>query len=238
MKNNPLISVVVAAYNEEEYLPKCLEAIVNQNFPKEDYELVVVDNNSTDKTAEIAKSYGARVVKEEKQGNTFAISRGMKSAEGKLIALTDSDTRVSADWLSVINEIFQNEKVVAATGTAFMDTGSKVFNWLAGDVYEAFVKFNFLLGKPHTTGFNLIVRRSALEQVGGVDEKFTMSSDVDLGLRLSKVGKVVFSSRLKAVTSFRRWEESPVKTFLSYFESYIYVIWLRKPPPVHQNVVR
>jgi glycosyltransferase involved in cell wall biosynthesis len=238
MTNEPLISVVVTAYNEEEYLPKCLEAIVNQNFPKEEYELILVDNNSTDKTAEIAKSFGARVIKEEKQGNTFAISRGMKSAKGQLIALTDSDTRVSPDWLLAIKEIFKDEKIVAATGTADMDTTSKLFNWLSGDVYEGFVKFNFLIGKPHITGFNLVVRRSAFEKVGGVDEKFTMSSDIDLGLRLGKIGKVVFSSKLKAVTSFRRWEESPFKTFYSYFKSYIYVIWLRKPPPVHQNIVR
>jgi len=238
MANKPLISVVVAAYNEEEDLPKCLGAITSQNFPKEEYELIVVDNNSVDKTAEIAKSFGARVIKEEKQGNTYAISKGMSSAEGDIIAATDADTVVSPDWLFVIKDIFKDEKIVAATGTASMNTKNKFFNWFAGDFYKGFVKFNFLLGKPHVTGFNLAMRKTAFDKIGGVNEKFIMSSDVDLGLRLGKVGKVVFSPRLKAVTSIRRWEENPLKTFYSYLKSYIYVIWLRKPPPVRQNVVR
>lgn len=238
MTNKPFISVVVAAYNEEEDLPKCLEAITAQDFPKEEYELIVVDNNSTDKTADIAKNFGARVVSETKQGNTFAISKGFNSAEGEIIAATDADTIVAPDWLSQIKEIFKNEKVVAATGTASMDTGNMFLNWFSGFLYEIFVNFNFLLGKSHITGFNMAIRKSAFEKVGGVNEKFTMSSDVDLGLRLSKVGKVVFSSRLKALTSIRRWKEDPLKTFFSYVKSYFYVIWFRRPPPVHQNVVR
>ena len=238
MNNRPLISVVVAAYNEEEYLPRCLTAVTSQNFPKEEYEIVVVDNNSTDKTAEIAKSFGARVIREEKQGNTYAISRGMNEAKGEIIANTDADTVVAPDWLSRIKEIFEDPKVVAATGTANMDTGNRFFNWLSGDFYEGFLKFNFLLGKTHITGFNMVVRRSAFEKIGGINEKFTMSSDVDLGLRMGKVGKVVLSSKLKATTSVRRWESSPLSTLFAYFKSYIYVVWLRKPPPVKQNVVR
>lgn len=238
MNNRPLISVVVAAYNEEEYLPRCLTAVTSQNFPKEEYEIVVVDNNSTDKTAEIAKSFGARVIKEEKQGNTYAISRGMNEARGEIIANTDADTVVAPDWLNRIKEIFNDPKVVAATGTANMDTGNRFFNWLSGDFYEGFLKFNFLLGKTHITGFNMVVRKSAFEKIGGINEKFTMSSDVDLGLRMGKVGKVVLSSKLKATTSVRRWESSPLSTLFAYFKSYIYVVWLRKPPPVKQNVVR
>ena len=238
MNNRPLISVVVAAYNEEEYLPRCLTAVTSQNFPKEEYEIVVVDNNSTDKTAEIAKSFGARVIREEKQGNTYAISRGMNEAKGEIIANTDADTVVAPDWLNRIKEIFEDPKVVAATGTANMDTGNRFFNWLSGDFYEGFLKFNFLLGKTHITGFNMVVRRSAFEKIGGINEKFTMSSDVDLGLRMGKVGKVVLSSKLKATTSVRRWESSPLSTLFAYFKSYIYVVWLRKPPPVKQNVVR
>lgn len=235
---NPLISVVVCAYNEEKDLPACLTAITSQNYPKEKYELVVVDNNSTDKTAEIAKSFGARVVNEERQGNTYAVSKGTKSAVGDIIAMTDADSVVSSNWLETIEGIFKDEKIVAATGTANVKTKSKFFDWLSEEFWELFVKFNFLLGKPHITGFNLIIRRSALEKIGGIDEKFTMSPDIDLGLRISKVGKVVFTNKLKVVTSMRRWENNPLKTLWTYFRSYIYTVWLRKPPPVKQNVIR
>jgi cellulose synthase/poly-beta-1,6-N-acetylglucosamine synthase-like glycosyltransferase len=235
---NPRITVLVTAYNEEKDLPLCLDSIRSSDFPKERYELVVVDNNSTDKTAEIAERYGSRVVKETRQGNTFAVSAGMKAAKGEIIAMTDADSIVDRTWLSEIDKLFQDEKIVAATGTANILTRSKIFNWTSEFFYELFLNINFLIGKPHITGFNLIVRRSALEKVGGINEKFTMSPDIDLGLRVKKVGRVVFSNKLKVLTSFRRWEENPFKTLRTYLMGYIYTVWLRKPPPVAQNVVR
>ena len=162
MDEKPRISVLVAAYNEEKDLPLCLDSIRSSDFAESKYELIVVDNNSTDKTAEIAKGYGARVIKEQKQGNTFAVSAGMKAAKGEIIAMTDADTIVDRTWLNEIDKLFQDERVVAATGTADILTRSKVFNRLSEFFYELFLHFNYLIGKPHLTGFNLIVRRSAL----------------------------------------------------------------------------
>jgi glycosyltransferase involved in cell wall biosynthesis len=188
-----LITVIVAAYNEEKDLPKCLEAITSQDFPRQDYEIIVVDNNSTDKTAEIARSFGARVIPEGKQGNTFAIKRGMDSAESEIIANTDADTVVFGEWLKTIKQIFADEKVVAATGTAYVKSGNSLLDFIYRKLYEAFIGFNFLIGKPHMTGFNMIVRKSAYDAIGGINDKFTMSPDVELGLRLAKKGKVVFS---------------------------------------------
>jgi len=233
-----LISVTVAAYNEEKCLPKCLEAILNQNFPKDKYEIIVVDNNSTDKTAEIAKSYGAKVVAETKQGNTFAVKRGMDSAESEIIANTDADSIVSKNWLSTIAKIFEDKNVVGATGTAYVKTGNRFFDFIFRKLYDVFIIVNFLIGKPHFTGFNMAVRKRTYDEIGGIDERFTMSPDVDLGLRMGKKGKVVFSKDLKALTSLRRWQENPFKAFWAYFKGYVWTIWFRKPPPAKQNTVR
>ncbi|OGH11283.1 MAG: hypothetical protein A3B38_00450 [Candidatus Levybacteria bacterium RIFCSPLOWO2_01_FULL_36_13] len=238
MQNRPYISVLVTAYNEEKDLPLCLDSIKNSDYPQEKYEIIVVDNNSTDKTASIALKYGALVIKETKQGNTFAVSTGMKAAKGEIIAMTDADSIVNKSWLLEIDKLFQDKKIVAATGTADILTRSKIFNITSEFFYELFLRFNSFLGKPHLTGFNLVVRKSALEKVGGINEAFTMSPDVDLGLRIKREGKVVFSSKLKVITSFRRWEENAWKTFTTYLNGYIYTVWLRKPPPVKQNVVR
>src|ERR1035437_8508182 len=132
-----LISVVVAAYNEEKDLPKCLTAITTQDFPKDDYEIIVVDNNSTDKTAEIAKSFGARVVQESKQGNTPAVKKGMDSATGEIIANTDADTVVFPDWLSTVKEIFADKDVVGATGSAYVKTGNSLFDYISRKTYRS-----------------------------------------------------------------------------------------------------
>lgn len=238
MQNKPYISVLVTAYNEEKDLPLCLDSIRSCDYDKEKYEIIVIDNNSTDKTADIAKRYGARVIKESKQGNTFAVSTGMKEATGEIIAMTDADSIVDRSWLSEIEKLFADSKIAAATGTADILTRSKFFNKISEFFYEIFLKFNALLGKPHLTGFNLIVRKSAYDAVGGIDERFTMSPDVDLGLRIKSQGKVVFSNKLKVITSFRRWQKKPFTTFRTYLAGYIYTVWLRKPPPVKQNVIR
>ena len=233
-----LITVVIAAYNEEKDLPKCLTAITTQNFPKDDYEIIVVDNNSTDKTAEIARSFEARVITETKQGNTPAVKKGMDSAEGEIIANTDADTVVFPDWLATIKKIFEDPKVVGATGSAWVETGNKLADFLYRKLYDCFIGFNFLIGKPHFTGFNMVTRKKTYDEIGGLDLAFTMSPDVDLGLRLGKKGKIVFSTKLKALTSFRRWQETPWEAFRVYLKGYLWTIWFRKPPPVAQKPVR
>lgn len=233
-----LISVVIAAYNEEKNLPKCLDALVSQNFPKEKYEIVVVDNNSVDKTAKIARKYGARVVKEEKQGNTFAVKKGMDSASGEIIAMVDADTIVEKNWLTDIAKVFENEKIVGLTGMGYIKSGNWLLDILEKSLYQVFLNIHFLIGKPHTMGFNLAVRKSAYERIGGINEKFTMSPDIDLGLRLKSQGKVVFDKNITVITSFRRWQETPIDAFITYAKGYLWTIWFRKPPPVKQKVIR
>ena len=232
------ISAVITAYNEEKNLPKCLTALVNQSIPKEDFEILVVDNNSKDKTVEIAKSFGARVVSETRQGNTFALSKGMSSAEGEIMASTDADTVVNKDWLEVILKTFKDSSVAGATGNVKIDSGNKLFDFFSEKFYEVFFRFNFLIGKPHFCGFNFAVRKSVYDSIGGVDERFTMSPDVDLGLRVKEKGRVVFKKNMIVLTSIRRWQESPSNTFSTYLKGYLWSAWLRKPPSVKQNVVR
>ena len=238
MDKKLLISVVVAAFNEEKYLPACLESLLKQNFPKDAYEIIVVDNNSIDKTAEIAEQYHARVVREHRQGNTFAISKGMSSAKGEIIATLDADTIALPGWLENMRETFLNPEVVAATGPGLVKTGNKILDFISEKFFDLFILINFAIGKPHLCGFNLAVRKKAFDEIGGVDEKFTMSSDVDLGLRVKKRGKVVFVGKMKALTSTRRWHKGIGKAIITYISGYIWTVWLRRPPPVKQNVVR
>ncbi len=233
------ITVVMTAYNEENYLPKALTSVFSQiNFPKENYEVIVVDNNSTDKSAQIAKNFGARVISETKQGYVFALAKGMNQAKGEIIAATDSDTVVAEDWLSQIAKSFEDKDVVAATGMADM----RNLNFLARNIsyliFYIFVKFNFLIGKPHLSGFNFAVRRQALEKAGGINTKYLMSPDVEIGLRLKKYGKVVFNPKILAHTSSRRWQKGYISTTIMYLKGYFWTVWFGKAPPVYQEPVR
>jgi glycosyltransferase involved in cell wall biosynthesis len=93
-------SVVIPAYNEERYLPRCLESLRAQNYPAKEFEIIVVDNASTDATPDIARRFGARVVYESAKGIAHARQRGFEAAQGEFIANTDADTAVPNNWLS------------------------------------------------------------------------------------------------------------------------------------------
>lgn len=126
---NPFISIIVAARNEENNISKCLQSLIEQDYPKDKYEIIVVDDHSTDKTAEEIKkkqeknkiihlismsTYGEKkgVVSYKRE----AIQAGMALSKGEFILLTDADCEVSTDWVKLISFLFINEKCVFVGG--------------------------------------------------------------------------------------------------------------------------
>lgn len=230
--------MVIAAFNEEKYLPSCLSSLKAQNFPKDDYEVIVADNNSTDNTVKIAKDFGAGVIQETKQGYVFALNKGMNKAKGDIIAVTDADTKVSSNWLSIIEKAFVDPQVVAITGRVKLNTKSKFVNISTSALYTLFLHMSALIDKPNLNGFNFAVRKEVFLKVGGLSTLFEMSPDVDLGIRLNKIGIVKVVNSLSVLTSARRWEDRFVPTLWEYAKGYIYTTWLRKPSKVKQKPVR
>src|SRR3989338_1882220 len=195
MKNgSPAISVVIPAFNEEKYLPACLEALKKQTF--KNYELIVVDNNSTDKTAQIAKKFGARVVKEKKQGMIPARERGFREARAEIIARTDADTVVSPDWLEVIYVTFKsNSNIVGMTGP-FLSPTKKIPHKIISEInYLYNVKFANLISKHvYLQGSNMAIRKSAWEKIKVITDDKKVHEDIDLSYHLSKVGKIIYNN--------------------------------------------
>lgn len=231
MNTSPLISVVIPAYNEEKYLPACLNAFKNQTF--KDFELIVVDNNSTDKTAQIAKSFGARVVKEEKQGMTPARERGFKEAEAEIIARTDADTIVSPNWLEIIYKTFQeNPTVVGITGT-YISPSIKISNtpfhiWSMILVYF-FGKF--MTGHIYLIGPNTALKKSVYKRIKvRLDEK-RITEDLDLSCHLAKVDKLKYVPELTVTFSLRRFRTlSGIYHYLiNYPINYFKTLWRHHP---------
>jgi 1,2-diacylglycerol 3-alpha-glucosyltransferase len=232
-----LISVVIPAYNEEMYIENCLNSIKKQDY-KGMMEIIVVDNNSTDKTVEIAKKFGAKIIVEKKQGYVFALKRGMDEAKGEVIAVTDADTQVSLDWMSTIRRIFSKPRVVAVTGTIDLKTKSKLVDISMSALYATFLHVSSLIGRPNLSGFNFAVRKDAFVKAGGLNTLFEMSPDVDLGLRLAKLEKVETVNDLRVIASFRRFERRFTRSLWEYAKGYIYSAWFRKPAKVKQKPIR
>ena len=201
MKKSISISVVIPVYNEEKSISRCLTALKNQTFPQKDYEIIVVDNNSTDRTAQIVRKMKVKVFPEKEQGYVFALRRGCSKSEGEIIAITDADTLVPRDWLEKIYQVFQqNPQVVYLGGKAIFRP--KIFLtvliepiWNLGCWFLGF-----------GPGFNLAVRKKVYHKIGGFRKEVNFDTDVDFCLRARKEGKAVFLWDNPVVTSSRHFQ--------------------------------
>lgn len=225
MTTRPKISVVIPAYNEESYLPACLASIRQQTFT--DYELIVVDNNSTDKTADIARSMGARVVRETVQGMTPARERGFAEARAPLIARTDADATVSPDWLKRIYDCFhQHPEAVALTGS-FRSPDPHISNvFFIAYVYAYILLTRLLTGHMNLHGPNMAIRKEAWERIRVHTDDALVHEDVDLACHMAEIGKILFIPDLTVTYSLRRLKKRLWYTLAEYFVRYIRTIRL------------
>jgi len=205
-----VLTVIVPAYNEQELIAGCLDSLLNQTLDREKYEIVVVDNNSTDATARMAMDKGVRVVKELRKGYVHAIRKGIEVSQTEYIAFTDADCRVPSDWLSKILTDFSTSTHIVAVGgkLAFYDLLP-----LLDKSVRAILYFNKAL-----PGNNMAIRREALNQIGGIDPRINLTVDYWLTLKLRKIGKHKIDRSLVVQTSGRRFKgsfESDIKYFIN-----------------------
>jgi len=233
------ISFVIPAYNEENYLGRCLDsimAIVNQK--KHSIEVIVVNNASTDKTREVALSYpGIRLIDEPRKGLSQARQAGFSAATGDLIANIDADIIVPEDWTDTVLESFAtNDKLVGLSGPhVFYDVSkwtnySVRFFYYCSYVIYLFNRFIFRVSSM-LQGGNFVIRRSALDKIGGFNTDFSFyGEDADIAHRLHKVGDVKFTFKLPVYASGRRViSEGKVTLAFRYFINYIWAILFGRP---------
>lgn len=197
------ISVVIPAHNEQAFLRRTLKSLKKQTF-KLPYEIIVADNNSTDKTAYIAKKHGAIVIKEQKQGYAYACSAGFKAAKGEIIARADADYVLPKKWLEKIWKEFKKDEKLVALGGPIYPLES---HWWENLLYfPGQLTWMYLL-KLLKQGYlfpNMAVRREIYKRCGGFDTSIEFGEDTNLCLRLEKLGKVKLFPDIYAYTSLRR----------------------------------
>jgi glycosyltransferase involved in cell wall biosynthesis len=210
------ISVIIPAFNEEKFLGNCLESLKEQDF--EDFEIIVVDNNSKDKTKKVAKNFNVILVSEKKQGVAFARNKGAKLARGEILAFTDADTILPKNWLSRIFEEFEKDKdLIAFGGSCEFYSGP-----LCAKLASKFLLKPFLiLDKFFSQGFNLMgcnmaIKKSAFFEISGFNENLKMNEDVEISYKLRKIGKVKFDFNFKVKTSGRRFSKGLIFGILNY----------------------
>ena len=208
-------SIVIPAYNEEAMIGRAIESLRRQKFPRKNYEIIVVDGDSTDDTIAVARRAGAdRVVIEKKKGTNIARNRGYLMARGEYVAFLDSDSEAPADWLSRIEKHFTSSPDVAAVSgpydygfTGFQKiTESWYTRWLLPRVPEL-LHFLFRKKAGVMLGGNFTVRRSVLKEIGGLPPISFWGDDATLAMIISRrSGNVVFDPDLRVKSSPRRFE--------------------------------
>jgi cellulose synthase/poly-beta-1,6-N-acetylglucosamine synthase-like glycosyltransferase len=194
------LTVIVPAYNEQVLLPNCLESLMNQTIDRGEYEIIVIDNDSTDQTAMIAIDKGIKVVREPVKGYVHAIRKGIEVCPTKYIAFTDADCIVPDDWLERILAHFEESPQIVGVG------GKLAFYDIQPIVDKTFRSILYL--NKALPGNNMAVRREALAQIGGIDPSVNLTVDYWMTLKLRKVGKLIIDKSLIVKTSGRRFRSS------------------------------
>jgi glycosyltransferase involved in cell wall biosynthesis len=232
------LSFVIPAYNEEAVLPKCLESIYKEiNANKYDTEVIVVNNASTDRTREIALSYGARVVDEPIKGLVSARKAGFEESTGELVANIDSDVILPQGWLKFVMESFERDSELVALSGPFIYYDLSAFTRALVKVFYALGYLTHLLNEYilHVSamlqGGNFVIKREAMVKAGGFDTTIAFyGEDTDVAKRLSKVGKVRWTFKLPVLTSGRRLkQEGVVIMSLRYSVNYFWITWFNRP---------
>lgn len=234
------ISFVIPAYNEEDGIVECL-TVLNAEIARHkniETEVLVTNNASTDATRERALSVpGTTVIDESRKGIVFARQAGFEASTGDLIANIDADTRVPEGWLStVIQEFSADPSLIALTGPhiyydmpLYVRLVTKMW-YVVGFIFDRINRFFFHKSSLFQGG-NYIVRREALEKIGGYDTTIQFyGEDVNTGMRLNAIGKVKWTFALPINASGRRLAKNGfIKTGFLYAVSFIWMSFFGRP---------
>jgi glycosyltransferase involved in cell wall biosynthesis len=226
------VSVVIPAYNAQDTIAQAVSHSLAQVKGPMEVEVVVVDDGSTDDTAEVAESAGARVIRQANSGPASARNRGWKSATGQVICFTDSDCVPTAGWLEDLLDGFINRQVGAVAGSyEIANTSSWLAHWVHQEIMERHKRM-----PPFVRAFgsyNVAIPRYVLQATGGFDPGYRQASgeDNDLSYRIIKKGwRIAFRPQAK-VAHFH-----PESLWQYLMEQYRHGFWRAKLYKAHPDM--
>src|SRR5437899_1269451 len=205
LRRYPRVSVVVCAYNAERTMNQCLASLAVLNYP--DYEVIVVNDGSRDRTREITEGYGyCRIINQPNKGLSVARNVGAEAATGEIVAYTDSDCVADPDWLTYLVAKMEASNLAACGGPNFpppednlvpaavaVAPGGPTHVLISAEIAE------------HIAGCNMAFRRDTLQQLGGFDPVYRAAGDdVDICWRFQDAGYTIGFSPAAVVWHFRR----------------------------------
>lgn len=206
------VSIIIPTFNEEEYLPILLESIRKQDM--DDYEIIVADADSTDKTVEIAKKYNAIVVKGGMPG--VGRNNGAKIAKGELLIFLDSDLEMTEGYLKNTIKEFEEENLDIAI-TQMLPSNERSYYKILHKIANMFMIAVETI-KPHGAGcYGIISKKSYHDKIGGFDESLSFGEDTDYIEKIGEKGSFKVLRKPKIIVSTRRLEEEGIKTLIKQY---------------------
>ena len=217
MKKTLTLSLVIPAYNEQDDIRACLQSVAEQiEMPDE---VIVVNNNSTDRTVEIASEFPfVTVINEARQGLRFTRDTGIAASQGELIGRIDADTRLTPTWVQRAKQLLSDSNVMAATGPCYYhDMPAKK----VGLLFDRAIRRGLfrLDDSPVLFGSNMVLRRSAWEEILPLlctEGEFFEDVDITIHLRQQNL-QIMFDEDLVVGVSSRRLEDDP-QTFRKHMK--------------------
>jgi glycosyltransferase involved in cell wall biosynthesis len=216
-----MISVIIPALNEEKYIGRCLESLANQSL-KEKFEVVIIDNNSKDKTCEIIEKNFQKFSNKYSGENFISKAKGIgkvrklgaKKSQGDILAFTDADTILDKKWLERIKENLKIYDMSTGPILYYENNFKAELIRLWRKTYRIFHLFNFYW----TLGANMAIKKTVYQKLGG-HKDFSILDDFDISLRAYKNGKIYnkYDRKQKVYTSARR-----LSNLFSYFLIFFY----------------
>jgi cellulose synthase/poly-beta-1,6-N-acetylglucosamine synthase-like glycosyltransferase len=191
-----MISVAIPAYNSEKTIGQCLKALAEQSYPADSYEVIVVDDGSTDSTPAIAQSFATRYIRQENQGPAAARNNAARQAKGDIILFTDSDCVPDANWIREMVKPFEDSRVMAVKGAYRTQQNSLTARFAQVEFEERFE----MLKKAETVDmvdtYSAGFRRKVFLDLGGFDPSFPVANneDTEFSYRMSALNyRMVFN---------------------------------------------
>lgn len=205
--NSPRYSVVIPAYQAEETIGPCVQALSQQTVPRDRYEIIVVDDGSTDRTAEVARQAGAdRVLTIPHGGPSAARNAGVEAAQGEIVLFTDADCEPWPDWLERMTAPFADPEVMGAKGVYRTRQRSLIARLVQLEYEFRYERMARLPSIDFIDTYAAAYRRDLFLRYGGFATDIPIPSveDIDLSFRLAQAGY-----RLVFVPDARVWHTHP-----------------------------
>jgi len=194
INKSPFLSFVIPVYNSQDYIGKCLESIIAIDYPRDRFEIIVVNNGSSDNTADEAKKFTHKILSLKRETIAKARNTGAAEAKGDFFVFVDSDCVIPKEWVGRALGYFNDDKVGMAGSSGF--TVPENSTWV-DKTWEVHLNKNAGIRETKWLAARAImVRKSAFLSIHGFDERLVTCEDVDFGRRLAGKYKIISDSRL------------------------------------------